>query len=113
MAKKKDKIRVIYKRVGFDPVEVTVPNTLEHLQNMVGGYIETVSFAPGTIMLVDEEGKLDNRPVNFVFCGDAICGAVVWVGHKGENFDDCPYNLRSFRFRYPWYFEEVLHDETD
>lgn len=31
VAKMKDKIRVIYKRVGFDPVEVEVPNTLEQM----------------------------------------------------------------------------------
>lgn len=107
MAKAKKEIRVIYKRVGFDPVEVTVPNELEALQILVGGYIETVPFASGAIMLVDEEGKLDGRPVNFPYKGDLICGSVVWVGTKGENFTDCPFTLATFRFFYPWYFEEV------
>lgn len=104
---KKDKIRVIYKRVGFDPVEITVDNTLEQFQHMVGGYIETVTFSPIMIMLVDEEGKIDSRPVNFYLGGEPICGSVVWVGVDGEEFDDCPYDLRMFRFRFPWYFTEV------
>lgn len=104
---KKKQIRVIYKRVGFDPVEVTVDNELETLQRMVGGYIETVPFIRSdVIMLVDEEGKIDGRPVNFPFRGDAICGSVLWVGHKGEHFDDCPLSLSTFKFFYPWYFED-------
>lgn len=103
----KKNIRVIYKRVGFDPVEVTIPNTLEQLQRMVGGFIETVSFGPGMIMIVDEEGKIDGRPVNFVFRGEPICGAVLWCGHKGENFHDCPFSLEQFRLWYPHLFEEV------
>lgn len=109
MAKKKDKIRVIYKRVGFDPVEVTVPNTLEHLQNMVGGYIETVPmyFTKDLIMVVDEEGKLDGRPVNFVYKGEQIVGSVLRVGTKGEEFTDVPIHLDEFQKRWPWLFEEV------
>ena len=107
MAKAKKEIRVIYKRVGFDPVEVTVKNELEAFQALVGGYIETVPFANGAIMLVDEEGKLDGRPVNFPFKGDLICGSVVWVGTKGDSFTDCPFSLSTFKFFYPFYFEEV------
>ena len=102
------KIKVIYKRVGFDPVEVEIPNELEHLQMMIGGYIETVPwyFYNGMIMLVDEEGKLNHRPENFAFRGDVIVGSAMWVGTKGEEFTDCPYSLEEFRKRWPWLFEE-------
>ena len=104
----KDKIRVIYKRVGFDPVEVEVPNELEHIQRMIGGYIETVPwyFYQSMIMIVDEEGKLDRRPVNFEWHGDQIVGSVLWCGVKGDEFYDCPYTLEEFRRRWPWLFEE-------
>ena len=109
MAKPKKQIRVIYKRVGFDPVEVTVDNTLEHMQKMIGGYIETIPwyFYNGMRLLCDEEGKLDHRPVNFVFKGDAIVGSVMWVGTDCDVFDDCPYDLTEFRRRWPWLFDEV------
>ena len=113
MAKPKKQIRVIYKRVGFDPVEVTVPNDLEHLQMMVGGDIETVRWpaAQKVVMLVDDEGKIKNRPINFPYRGDLICGSVLWVGVKGEEFDDCPYDLEAFQRRWPYFFEE--EDEVD
>lgn len=109
MAKKKDKIHVIYKRVGFDPVEVEIDNNLETLQRMIGGYIEAVPwyFYKGMIMLVDEEGKLDRRPLNFVYKGEQIVGSVMWLGTKGDEFTDCPYGLEEFRRRWPWLFEEV------
>lgn len=111
MAKPKKQIRVIYKRVGFDPVQVEVENELEPLQIMIGGDIETVPwyFYNGMIMLVDEEGKLNHRPVNFVWRGETIVGSVLWLGsdiEKGE-FIDCPYDLEEFRRRWPWLFEEV------
>lgn len=104
----KESIRVIYKRVGFDPVEVMVPNTLEHIQMMVGGYVEAVPwyFYKNMQLLCDEEGKLDRRPVNFIWKDDAIVGSVMWVGEDGEDFDDCPYTLTEFRRRWPWLFEE-------
>lgn len=105
---KKEQIRVIYKRVGFDPVEVTIDNTLNQLQQMIGGYIETVPwyFYNGMVMIVDEEGKLDRRPRNFVYKGEEIVGSVMWVGTKGDEFTDCPYNLEQFWRRWPWLFEE-------
>lgn len=107
----KKQIRVIYKRVGFDPVEVTIENELETLQRMIGGYIETVPwyFYNGMVMIVDEEGKLDHRPVNFAFRGDVIVGSAMWVGtdfEEGE-FTDCPYSLEQFWRRWPWLFEEA------
>ena len=112
MAKAKKQIRVIYKRVGFDPVEVTIDNELDTMQRMVGGYIETVPFTMDRkcIMVVDEEGRIDNRPVNFVLRGETIHGAALWVGQKGEHFDDCPYTLDHFRMMWDWLFEE---DEVD
>lgn len=106
MAKKQDKIRVIYKRVGFDPVEVEIDNDLDTLWRMIGGYIETVPWlVPGTIMLVDEEGKLDDRPVNFPYMGDYICGSVMWVGVDGDEFTDYPDTLRTFLFKHPWLWD--------
>lgn len=101
-------IKAIYKRVGFDPVEVTVNNELEPLQRLVGGYIEVVPwyFYNGLIMLVDEEGKLDRRPINFVLKGEPICGSVLWLGTKGDKFTDCPYSLEEFHRRWPWLWED-------
>ena len=101
-------IKAIYKRVGFDPVEVEIPNELDHFQRMVGGYIETVPwyFYNGMVMIVDEEGKIDRRPPNFAYKGETIVGSVMWVGTKGNKFADCPYSLEEFRRRWPWLWED-------
>lgn len=39
--------------------------TLEEMQAMVGGYIETLSLTDGKWIVVNEEGKLHNLPLNF------------------------------------------------
>lgn len=108
MEKKKKQIHAIYKRVGFDPVEVTVDNELEALQRMVGGYLETVRIQGlvryrDIILLCDEEGKLDNRPINFMLPdgSDAICGSVLFVGANKDEFADIPVGLVELHAVWP------------
>jgi alpha-acetolactate decarboxylase len=38
--------------------------TLDEMQSAVGGYVEMVVLRDGTIMLCNEEGRLQNLPVN-------------------------------------------------
>lgn len=40
--------------------------SLKEMQTAVGGYIENVYLDDGKIMVVNEEGKLNNLPVNAV-----------------------------------------------
>lgn len=105
-----EKIRVIYKRCDFDPVEIRVPNTLQQFQDMVGGYIETVMVGEDWIVLCDEEGRLKDRPWNCEVCGIDFCGPVVFVGVKGEEFADLPMDMDVFRSLFPDLWEE---DEFD
>jgi hypothetical protein len=37
---------------------------LEELQDLVGGYIEVARTLSGTWLVIDEEGKLKNKPLN-------------------------------------------------
>lgn len=37
---------------------------LKELQQLVGGYIETLSVATNQLMVINEEGKLLNLPIN-------------------------------------------------
>jgi len=37
---------------------------LEELQEIVGGYIETIYLKNGMVMVVNEEGKINNLPLN-------------------------------------------------
>lgn len=81
-----EKIRVIYKEPG-KPAEVReIPNTLEAMQEAVGGYIETLTFATDCAAIVNEEGKLRGLPVNFELLGEVLVGNVLFVGVDGEDF---------------------------
>ena len=46
---------------------ITDPNdepTLEEAQEFVGGYVEGITFPSGEYLIVNEEGKLMNLPLN-------------------------------------------------
>lgn len=53
----------------------------EELKEFVGGYIEIVPINDHEIMVVNEEGKLNNLPVNHIasllYKYDIICGNVL------------------------------------
>lgn len=57
----------LYKTDGTQ-TEVTPKNgkqfTLEELQALVGGYIQVVNTNDRRVMVVDEEGKLKDKPYN-------------------------------------------------
>lgn len=70
--------------------------TLDILQEYVGGYIETVRLkdAPNNnlIMIIDEEGKLNNKPVNeiasdieYIRYDDYIAGKAYIAVTNGED----------------------------
>ena len=58
---------IIYKANG-EVIETSPKNgtyyTLEELKEIVGGYIEIVRLNKNEIMIVNEEGKLNNLPYN-------------------------------------------------
>lgn len=83
-------IRVIRKRPGCLPELVQVENTLEALQQEVGGYIETVAFARDACIICNEEGRLLGLPYNVTFLGVSFMGTILIVGVDGEEFSDLP-----------------------
>lgn len=50
-------------RVDGTTEEMT-DNSLEAMQKAVGGYIEEIGTKDGRIMIINEEGKLENLPFN-------------------------------------------------
>lgn len=80
-----DKIKVVIKEVDKAPYVAEIENTLEAQQEIVGGYIECIDFNDEVVMVCDEEGKLKNKPINFMreYYGvnyDYIVGTVFFVG---------------------------------
>lgn len=80
------KIEVIRKDPGYPPRVVEIENTLEALQEAVGGYIETVTFDTDTCVICDEEGRLKGYPRNVRLFGEDFVGTILVVGVDGEAF---------------------------
>ena len=59
---------------------------LDALQELVGGYIETVNLPGGIVMIVNEEGRILRLPINFHLNCDLIRGTAVFVSVNGEDF---------------------------
>ena len=97
----KKEIRAIIKEPKKSAFVKTIPNTLESLQNLVGGYIQCISLGQKNgkpiLAICNEEGKLMGLPNNIPIGYDVLCGTVVIVGDAGEDFGDCPLTLDEFK----------------
>lgn len=88
----KEKIRVIIKEPGKAPRYEEIENDLETLQMIVGGYIETVTLYD-TVIICDEEGRLNGKAMNCRLYGQQLCGTIIVAGIDGEEFADAPDTL--------------------
>jgi len=99
------------------PIPADIDNTLEALQEAVGGYIETVRITEKIVIVCNEEGKLKNLPKNrelvwklgdekkqIVVNRDILVGDALICGVKGDEF-------RSLTAREQWYL--VQHFQTE
>lgn len=59
-----EKIKVVVQNPGELSRIVAVPNTLEALEELVQGCIQTVTLANGLILVMDVEGRLKGKPEN-------------------------------------------------
>ena len=84
---KEGEIKVLFKRVGKDPIVKIIPNTLEAKQNLVGGLIECVPYDDETLLICNEEGKLIGMKPNLCFDYDYIAGDCFLIGDDYENSD--------------------------
>ena len=75
---------VIRKDPGQPPELVEMENTLEALQQAVGGYIETVTFCVDAAIVCNEEGQLRGLPYNCNFMDISFVGPILIVGVDGE-----------------------------
>lgn len=82
-----DKIKIVYQFPGNTSRITEIPNTLEAMQKLVGGYIETLSLPNGLVIVVDEEGRLKGLPEN-VRCEryGTIVGTLFITAADGEEF---------------------------
>jgi len=89
------KIKAIIKRPDEKVGHMTwISDTLKNLQIHVGGPIEVVPLTHNSVIICNEEGKIDGLPPNFMFGDvDMICGTVIVCGVDGDEFCDVPFDL--------------------
>ena len=104
-----DKIRVVIKKPREAAREIEIDNTLERLQELVGGHIESVWFAKNVWMLDNEEGKIRDLPYNFYVWDDVIVGPAIFAGQDGDELADCPISAEAIE-RILWKGDENGQD---
>jgi len=89
MNDKKEKLRILLKKVGRKPQIEFIDNTLEEKQKLVNGLIEVVPFeaCDDALIVCNEEGKILSLPPNTLFDFDYIAGDYFIVGDDYENAD--------------------------
>ena len=99
-------MKTIVKHPGHPAHFAHVPNTLEGLQSVVDGYIETVTISPDLVMICNEEGFLRHLPDNCQVCGMRIVGTFILAGVNGDKFDDVPLSQEDAELLFPEMFQE-------
>ncbi len=79
-------MRVLYKKVGENPVVKIINASLEAKQELVGGLIEVVPYED-VLIICNEEGKILNMSPNVVFDYDYIAGDFFVIGDDYEHGD--------------------------
>lgn len=80
-------MKAVIKRPGTSPKLIDIENTLEALQEAVGGYIECVAVADD-VVICNEEGRLLMLPTNCKVWDVPYVGTILIVGTDGDNFTD-------------------------
>lgn len=79
-------MRVMSKEPGKGWKVAEIENTLEALQQGVGGKLEAVTLDSDACILCNEEGRLLGMPYNITICGVSFVGPLLIVGIAGEDF---------------------------
>lgn len=103
------KIDVIIKRADSKPYHTAISDSLKNLQTIVGGYIETVGLFSNMIIICNEEGLIRGLPYNCNICGVDFYGDIIFVGVKGDEFDDIPCTFQQFKETFPRLFDMEDH----
>lgn len=87
-----EKIFAMIKEPGENWERREIDNNLKTFQGLVGGHIEVVNVRDDLLLIVNEEGVLQDLESNIYMRGYWLRGTIVAVGVKGEDFSDCPLN---------------------
>lgn len=79
-------LRVLVVEPHKTPHEMFITDQLDDLQETVGGLIEIIGNGDGTLLVCNDEAKLNGMDGNRRLNGDVIAGPFFVVGEDGENF---------------------------
>lgn len=85
-----EKIFAMIKEPGENWERREIDNNLKTFQGLVGGHIEVVNVRDDLLLIVNEEGVLQDLESNLYMRGYWLRGTIVAVGVKGGDFADCP-----------------------
>lgn len=109
-----NKMNVLMVKPGEHPERVEIENSLESLQDAVGGYIQAVyPFDDPIALICNEEGKLYHLPTNRGLRDehgeiyDIVVGNFLIVGLAGDNFGSLSPELMT-RYKGLFYHPEVF-----
>ncbi len=103
---RKKEIYAIVKNPGEPAVGKRIKNELRSFQELVGGYIETVTPGLNWTIICNEEGRINGMHYNVEFCGIMFFGPIVLVGVRDEEFTDFPVFVEDLMRVTPELFEE-------
>ncbi|MBR3008356.1 MAG: DUF3846 domain-containing protein [Stomatobaculum sp.] len=101
-----ERIKVLVIEPGKNPEEREIDNTLEAMQEIVGGYIECVTMATDLVIIDNEEGRLMDLPYNRTICCVNFVGTIIMAGVEGDEFADLPASLDDLKMMFPDLWEE-------
>lgn len=81
-------MKILYK-VPDEPLRsMVIPNDLGVMQQLVDGYIESITLPDNLIVICNEEGKIRDMAKNFHVAAldDYIYGPALFMGADGEEF---------------------------
>lgn len=81
---KENSITVLKVEPEKEPRVIQIDNTLESLQQQVGGLICVVYLEDGNLMVVNDEGKINGMKPNRWIADDIICGSFFICGDSDE-----------------------------
>lgn len=90
-------MKAIIKEPYGDSRLIDVDNELGALQDLIGGWIETVTFR-GFVVICDEEGRLTGKPHCCTVGATDFVGTVLVVGDNGEDFCDVAIPLDEWKW---------------
>ena len=86
-------MKILIVEPGANPRKACIQDTLEAMQQTVGGPIEVLPLPDGVMLVCDEEGKLRGRMPNRYIGGELIVGTFFFFFSDDEDLTDLPEHL--------------------